>query len=182
MGLFKSAKTVTLPADPLGDEMWGLAPLRVPWAVDVQGFMDSTPLPLLWPKNARYVNYINDSDSSTSQKLLRSSWINVFLHHPNPDVVLQCLRDAPPDSMLNYPSLTDLLASAHAGAREKQEAAKVAWQISQNAVKFILNILLSRGAVPSNYAAASTQQAVEHLRATCPAERLEWFEAELARR
>lgn len=174
----EDGKTVTFPADPGGDELWGMAPLRVPWSIDVPKFLGQGSLPYLWPDDKRYMSYMGTGD--TAQRLLRASWINVFLHHPNPDVVLQCLRDAPPEGMLNLNSFADLLASSGAEPHVKQEAAKTAWSLSDGSLRHVLNVLLSRGLTPSNYEPNSVHQAITMLRAACPPERIGWLDSELA--
>lgn len=170
--------TVTFAADPGGDELWGMAPLRVPWSIDVPAFLGQRALPYLWPDDQRYMSYLGTGDKA--RQLLRASWINVFLHHPNPDVVLQCLRDAPPESALNLNSFADLLASSAAQAHVKQEAANTAWTLSDSSVHYVLNVLLSRGLTPSNYEPNSVHEAITMVRAACPPDRLGWLDSELA--
>ncbi|MFF7635962.1 hypothetical protein ACFZB9_22870 [Kitasatospora sp. NPDC008050] len=171
-------QVLTLPADPLGDELWGLAPLPVPWRIDVAAFLARPELPYLWPENDRYTGYIGTGERA--QRMLRASWTNVFLHHPNPDVVLQLLRTAPPDGMLSLSSLADLLGSPIAEAHVKEEAARAFWQLPDGGVTYTLNVLLSRGTVPSGYDTGSVHQAVGLLRAACPQGRLGWFDTQLA--
>jgi len=169
---------IEFPADPWGDEMWGLAPLRVPWNIDVIRFLARTPLPHLWPDDSRYRNYIGSGDRA--QRMLRAGWINMFLHHPNPDVVLQCLRDAPPATMLSLVSFADLLASPTAEPHVKEEAARTFWRLDEGSARYTLNVLLSRGIVRSNYDTDSVHNALMKLRATCPPERIGWFNAQQA--
>ncbi|WP_406499837.1 hypothetical protein OG936_35030 [Streptomyces sp. NBC_00846] len=169
---------LTLPSDPLGDELWGMAPLRVPWSIDVPSFLSRGNLPYLWPDDNEYMGYIGSGERA--QGLLRPSWINVFLHHPNPDVVLQCLRSAPPDSMLTLNALADLLASPIAESHVKEEAARAFWRLGDGMAAHTLNVLLSRGMVPSGYDTNSVHQALGHLRTACPPERAGWFEIQLA--
>ena len=169
---------VLLPPDPHGTEMYGLASLEVPWNVDVVAFLARRPLPYLWPDNDRYTRSIRSYPDE--QRALRISWTNVFLHHPNPDVVLQCLHAAPPDDRLSYDSLADLLASPTADDRVKTEAAKVLWGLGrETAVRWVLNVLRSRGIVKSDYDARSVHQALNHLRSACPPEKARWLESQL---
>ncbi|MFI6056124.1 hypothetical protein ACIBCO_39430 [Streptomyces violascens] len=170
---------VTLPADPMGDELWGMAPLRLPWNIDVARFFAQSVLPYLWPADSKYMAYIGSGERA--QSLLRASWINVFLHHPNPDVALGCLRSAPPDGMLALGSLADLLASLTAEPHVKEEAARAFWRLSDGMVTFTLNILLSRGVITSGYDTNAVHQALVHLRTVCPGERRAWFDEQLAR-
>ncbi|MFE6765904.1 hypothetical protein [Streptomyces sp. NPDC057689] len=168
---------VTLPYDPLGDELWGMAPLRVPWSIDVPGLLSRQSLPYLWPDDSDYRSYIGSGERA--QGLLRVSWINVFLHHPNPDVVLQCLRTAPPDNMLNLASLADLLARPTAASHVREEASRVFWRLGDGSAGYTLNVLLSRGLIPSGYDTDAVHRALGLLRAACPRERAGWFEAYL---
>ncbi|MER6685957.1 MULTISPECIES: hypothetical protein [Streptomyces] len=170
---------VTLPPDPDGDELWGMAPLRLPWSIDVARFFGQSTLPYVWPGDARHTGYIGSGEQA--QALLRASWTKVFLHHPNPEVVLGCLRSAPPDGMLTLSSLADLLASPTAEPRVKEEASRVLWQLSDGSVGYTLNILLSRGILTSGYDTHSVHQALGHLRTACPQSRRAWFEEQLAR-
>jgi hypothetical protein len=170
---------VTLPADPAGSELWGLAPLRLPWNIDVARFFEQSSLPYVWPGDSRHTGYIGHGEGA--QSLLRVSWTNVFLHHPNPEVVLGCLRSAPPDGMLTLESLADLLASPTAETRVKEEAARGLWRQSDWCVKFTLNVLLSRGVLTSGYDPHSIHRALGQLRTACPQDRRAWFEEELAR-
>ncbi|MER5184559.1 hypothetical protein ABT009_40705 [Streptomyces sp. NPDC002896] len=170
---------VTLPADPMGDELWGMAPLRLPWNIDVARFFGQSALPYLWPQDSRYMAYIGSGERA--QTLLRASWINVFLHHPNPEVTLGCLCSAPPDGMLTLGSLADLLASPTAEPRVKEEASRGLWRLSDGLVSYALNVLLSRGVITSGYDTNSVHQALGHLRTACPRERRVWFDEQLAR-
>jgi hypothetical protein len=170
--------TVTLPADPRGDELWGLAPLRVPWSIDVPEFLSRDPLPYLWPDDAGYCDFVGSGE--TAELTLRISWINVFLHHPNPDVVMQCLRHSPPERSSNLDSLADLLTSVRVEGWLREEAAKATWRLADGSVRHVINVILSRGVFLSNYAIGPVHQAVVHLRSACPPERLSWLETELA--
>ncbi|WP_335972711.1 hypothetical protein [Streptomyces sp. CA2R106] len=171
--------TVTLPADPLGDELWGMAPLRVRWSIDVTAFLADTPLPYLWPDNARYREYMGSRRSA--QTLLRESWTNVFLHHPNPDVVRQCLRAAPPRTMLSVNSLADVLESPSFEPELREEAARAFWGLPEGLAGHALGVLRSRGIVASGYDSDSVHLALGALRATCPPDRTGWLDAQLAR-
>lgn len=166
-------QTVSFPADPNGDELWGMAPLRVPWSIDVAGFLARNDLPYLWAED-RYRRYIGSGERA--QGMLRYSWINVFLHHPNPDVVIECLRIAPPDGPLNLGSFADLLASPVATEAVKEEAVRVFWGLREYSASFTLNILLSRGLVKSNYDTNTVHEILRALRASCPRERLRWLD------
>ncbi|MQY11432.1 hypothetical protein SRB5_15500 [Streptomyces sp. RB5] len=173
---------VTLPADPLGDEMWGRAPLRVPWNIDVARFFEQDPLPYMWPQDGDYmshIDYLSRLGESYLKMLLRSSWINVFLHHPNPDVNLGCLRSAPPEGSEEMASLADLLASATAESHVKEEAVRVFWGLDDFYITFILNVLLSRDLAPSGYSTNQVHQAISKLRTACPEERRAWFDEQL---
>jgi hypothetical protein len=174
----EDGRTVTFPADPTGDELWGLAPLRVPWNIDVASVLAGENLPYLWPDDEDYLSYL--SQGERTQGLLRASWINVFLHHPNPDVVLECLREAPPDSMLNFGSFADLLASPAAGSTVKEEAVRVFWGLTETSASLVLNFLLSRGLLKSNYDTNSVHEILRALRVTCPRERRKWLDEQLA--
>lgn len=170
---------VTLPADPLGDELWGMAPLRLPWSIDVARFFGQSTLPYVWPEDGRHTGYIGSGERA--QTLLRASWTKVFLHHPNPEVALGCLRSAPPDGMLTLASLADLLASPTTEQRVKEEASRALWRLSDGLVGYTLNVLLSRGMITSGYDTHSVHQALGHLRTACPQSRRAWFEEQLAR-
>ncbi|HJP80722.1 MAG TPA: hypothetical protein VJ914_41015 [Pseudonocardiaceae bacterium] len=166
-------RTVSFPADPDGDELWGMAPLRVPWSIDVAGLLARGDLPYLWTEE-RYRRYIGSGEQA--QGLLRASWINVFLHHPNPEVVIACLRHAPPDGPLNLGSFADLLASPISGPAVKDEAVRVFWGLSEGSARFTLNVLLSRGQVRSNYDTNTVHEIMRALRASCPPERRRWLD------
>ncbi|MEU4279741.1 hypothetical protein AB0F57_33180 [Streptomyces tanashiensis] len=170
---------VTLPADPMGDELWGMAPLRLPWNIDVARFFGQSTLPYVWPEDGRHTEYIGSGERA--QTLLRASWTKIFLHHPNPEVTLGCLRSAPPDGMLTLTSLADLLASLTAEPRVKEEASRALWRLSDGLVGYTLNVLLSRGVIMSGYDTHSVHQALGHLRKACPQSRRVWFEEQLAR-
>ncbi|MER5862830.1 hypothetical protein [Kitasatospora sp. NPDC002040] len=172
-------QTVTLPASPMGDELWGMAPLRLPWNIDVARFFGQRTLPYVWPEDARHTEYIGSGERA--QALLRASWTNVFLHHPNPEVALGCLHSAPPDGMPALASLADLLASPTAEPRVKEEASRALWRLSDGLVGHTLNVLLSRGLITSGYDTHSVHQALGHLRTACPPSRCAWFEEQLVR-
>ncbi|HEX4223009.1 MAG TPA: hypothetical protein VHZ97_11635 [Pseudonocardiaceae bacterium] len=173
----EDGRSVSFPADPMGDELWGLAPLRVPWSIDVSSFLARDDLPYLWPQDESYRNYIDGGKHA--QGLLRASWINVFLHHRNPDVVLRCLREAPPETMLNLGSFADLLASPAVDPPVKEEAVRVFWGLDDGSASYTLNVLLSRGLLKSNYDTNSVHQVMSQLRASCPPERRRWLDDQL---
>lgn len=168
---------ITLPGTGWTGEWWEEIPVRVPWRVDVSEFLSRRPLPYLWPDDPEYRAHIDGREHP--EQLLHVSWTDVFLHHPDDSVVIQCLRDAfTGDNIGNLTSVADLLG--HASAPEvKQEAAKAVWRLSDEGVRRVFNVLLSRGIIPSDYAALSVHEAIGHLRATCPPERAGTLASEL---
>ncbi|MCP2283808.1 hypothetical protein APR04_002721 [Promicromonospora umidemergens] len=174
-----NGEIVLFPDDPLGDETWGLLPLKVPWTVDVEAFLAQPTLPYLWPGDDRYESLVADWGAD-ARRMLRASWINVYLHHPNPDVVSECLRVARPDSVYNMTALADLLASPTAEQSLKTAASVALWALdSEPKVRMVLNLLLSRGLIASDYSPQAVHQALAELWATCPAEKARWFEEQL---
>ncbi|CAL9335139.1 hypothetical protein SUDANB106_00154 [Streptomyces sp. enrichment culture] len=168
---------VTLSGQGWAGDLWREVPVRVPWRVDVNEFLSRRPLPYLWPDDAEYRTHV-DADEHPEQ-LLRTSWIDAFLHHPDDSVVIQCLRDAfTGDNIANLTSVADILGYACA-PEVKQEAAKAVWRADDAGVHWVFNVLLSRGLIPSDYDALSVHEAIRHLRATCPPERAGTLQSEL---
>jgi hypothetical protein len=169
---------VTLPGTGWTGDLWREAPVRVPWTVDVKEFLGRRPLPYLWPNDTEYRAHIDAHERP--EQLLRAGWVDAFLHHPDEQVVIQCLRDAfTGDNVWNLTTVADILGCA-AAPEVKQEAAKAVWRVSDTGVHWVFNVLLSRGLIPSDYDALSVHQALGHLRATCPPERVEMLESELS--
>ncbi|QKV90795.1 hypothetical protein HUT19_02775 [Streptomyces sp. NA02950] len=168
---------ITLPGTGWTGEWWREMPVRVPWRVDVSEFLSRRPLPYLWPDDPEYRAHVDGGEHP--EQLLHISWTDVFLHHPDDSVVIQCLRDAfTGDNVGNLTSVADLLG--HTCAPEvKQEAAKAVWRLSDEGVHRVFNVLLSRGFFPSDYAALCVHEALGHLRAMCPPERAGTLASEL---
>ncbi|MFB7271765.1 hypothetical protein [Streptomyces sp. NPDC056244] len=168
---------ITLSGTGWTGELYREIPVRVPWQVDVDEFLSRRPLPYLWPDIAEYRAFVDANEHP--EQWLRLSWIDAFLHHPDDGVVIQCLRDAfTGDNLGNLTSLADILGYAYA-PEVKREAAKALWRVSDAGVHWVFNVLLSRGAVPSDYTASSVHEAIAHLRATCPPDRTGTLTSEL---
>lgn len=169
---------ITLSGEGWTGDLWREVPVRVPRRCDVGEFLSRRPLPYLWPDDAEYRAYVDIQDDPAGH--LRFSWIDAFLHHPDGAVVTQCLREAFTGSNIaNLTSVADLLGSATAEPQVKEEAARAVWRVPENGVRWVLNVLLSRGLFPSDYTALSIHQALGHLRTTCPSDRDAWLESEL---
>ncbi|MBD0421773.1 hypothetical protein H0H10_21890 [Streptomyces sp. TRM S81-3] len=167
---------VTLSGKGWAGDLWRERPVRVPWRVDVGEFLGRRPLPYLWPDDAEYRAYV-DADEDPG-RLLRTGWIDAFLHHPDDRVVVQCLQIFTGENAVNLTSIADILGHASA-PQVKQEAAKAVWRAGDAGVHWVFNVLLSRGLIPSDYDALSVHEAIGHLRRACPAERMRTLESEL---
>lgn len=146
----------------------GKAAEGVPWTLDVASFLEKRPMPPVFPGDA---DYLTDSDG-----YLRYQWMTVFLDHPNPDVVVQCLRLPDVCNILYQPVLADLLVYASSDVRETVSV--IIWG-SSDSLEFFFNTLFSRGLVASGYPPPLVSRAASLLRAKCPAERASFLEEQI---
>jgi len=151
-------------------EIYTHRPIKVAAALDVQVFLEQRPMPSIWPDDKEFNAWVAGSDD-----LMRRLWVIVVLHHPNPDVRVQCLRSPYIEGALHAAMVADLLIDSHAA----DAAADAVWRMDDSSVRVVLNVVLSRGLVPSGFSPQQTNRAVELLRSTCPQQRREFFEAEI---
>jgi hypothetical protein len=161
--------TLLLSGDWTGD-IWDRKPIRVPAALDVGSFLDQSPMPSLWPDDEAFNDYAGGDDEA-----LRRMWIMALLHHPERDVVVQTLRSPHLESVFAH---TVPVADLVVGSRVAEEAAEAVWRMDDEGVTEVLNVVLSRGLVPSGHSRAQADRAIELLRSACPEDRLAFFEAE----
>ncbi|WP_021594229.1 MULTISPECIES: hypothetical protein [Actinomadura] len=151
-------------------DIWDRKPIRVPAVVDVGSFLDQSPMPSLWPDDAEFNDYAGGDDES-----LRRMWVMALLHHPDRDVVVQTLRSPHLEDVTPHAvTVADLVIDSPVA----EEAAGAVWQMTDDGVTVVLNVVLNRGIVSSGHSPAQANRAIELLRATCPEDRLAFFEAE----
>jgi hypothetical protein len=93
----------------------------------VSEFLSKESLPYLWPEDKDFIKYC---DSTRDPRLyLRMAWTAVYLHHPNPEVVLKVLQDHTHEEIMStlvvINSIADLLFNQNEEIRS--QAAKVVW-------------------------------------------------------
>jgi hypothetical protein len=86
-----------------------------------------------------YVDFVDRSEDATDW--LITSWLYVFLHHPDPSVVVDALRQPQiGGSTLTVVTVADLLMfHPHGGVRE--EAVRAVWRCDDEAVRRVVNVL-----------------------------------------
>jgi len=157
-------------------EVWTKQPLKVYADPDaVAAFLTQSRLPPLWPRDKKYVRYLKEEDDA--QKIIRLSWITAYLNHPNSRAVLKTLRDHIPKEIFNTLGLTNELTDLllHPEEEVRHEAAKCIWETNAD-LDIVLNILGSRGLIPSGIAPSEGRRAAETLRTQCPPERRQLFD------
>ncbi|SDM71608.1 hypothetical protein SAMN04489726_3042 [Allokutzneria albata] len=152
-------------------EIWQPGPITVPAVVDVPSLLAQRPMPSILPDNEEFTRTFAGDDAS-----MRTFWLLALLHHPDRAVVAQCLRSG----QLTWVHAEDV-AHYLADPKLADAATEAAWSLSDVGVRVLVNIVLSRGVVPSGSPRRKRSTVTERLRSTCPPERVEFFEAELAR-
>ncbi|GAA4035831.1 hypothetical protein GCM10022247_71830 [Allokutzneria multivorans] len=153
-------------------EIWSREPITVPAVVDVKSLLARRPVPSILPDNDEFTAAFDGDDEG-----MAVFWLLALLHHPDRDVVAQCLRSGE----LSWVHAEDV--AHHLADPDLVEAAtEGAWSLSDTGLRVLVNVLLSRGTVPSGFPKSKADEVITRLRATCPPEREECFEAELAGR
>lgn len=146
-------------------------PIRVASALEVDKLLEQRPVPSIWPDSEEFNSYVGGRD-----ELMRQLWIAVLLRHPNPDVRAQSLRSSYVES---NPFHAEVVANLLIDPQVADEAASAVWRMDDNGVRVVLNVVLSRGSVPSGYPPEQRRRAIELLRSTCPQRRTALLEREL---
>lgn len=154
------------------EEIWRLGPITVPATVDVTSFLAQRPIPSILPDDKEF-NEENAGDNES----MRTYWLLALLHHPDRTVVAQCLRSG----QLGWVHAEDV-AYYLADPALADAATEAAWSLNDVGVRVLVNVVLSRGMTPSGFPQRQASEVIERLRSTCPPQRTEFFEAELAGR
>jgi hypothetical protein len=152
-------------------DIYSRRPVRVAAALDVDQFLEQRPMPSIWPDYEEFNSYVGGNDEFMCY--LR---VIVLLHHPNLDVRAQCLR------LPHLKSNTEhavVLAGLLIDPQVADMAAEAIWRMNDDGVHVVLNVLLSRGIVPSGYPRQQANHAIEILRSTCPQPRRPFLEREI---
>lgn len=166
----EDAGQIELTGEWTGD-IWEVRPIRVPATLDVDAFLEQRPVPPVFPDDEVFVARIGGDDG-----IMRRLWLMALLHHPDPDVVLGCLRSPYLESSLPHAVVVaDLLIES----RVPYAAAEAVWGMDDNGVHTVLTVVLGRGAVPGSHTRQQEQRALEVLRYTCPEHRRAFFEADI---
>jgi len=135
-------------------------------------FFKQETLPYVWPEDEKHISYVDSGDNP--QKFLRFAWCIVYLHHPDPKIIIETLRCpvlADPDDALRGVALFLPELLMHKDADVRAEAARVAWTCPEDCVEYIFTTLTSRGVIPSGFDPLKAKNAIELLRGTCPPDR-----------
>ncbi|MFF8645643.1 hypothetical protein [Streptomyces sp. NPDC015345] len=140
----RGSGTVMIWADGWSRGPWTARPVRAPSSVDVEAFLHQRPLPYAWPDDDDYRAFVSSREEPLVQSV--SDWMEVFLHHPDAEVVMQGLRH--PLLCACTETLAELLVSAEdAGVRET--AVEALWGLGDTAVSCVFDALLARrGDIP----------------------------------
>lgn len=139
-------------------------------------FLAQKVMPYLWHDD-EHRKYIDSTFAP--QEYLRWVWIVVYLHHPDPKVIIETLRFSQEIKEKKYLYfLTDPLPYllVHENRDISMEAAKVTWQLNDASIEAIFNVLSSQGMIISGIEAQKGRHAAEILRDCCPPERRKLFE------
>lgn len=154
---------------PWSSELWEDQPVHAPRHVDVGAFLEQRPLPYVWPNDPAYVEYV--TSQSTSPGEADSTWLYVFLHHPDRDVVIDALRQPQLGStVLNLVTLADLVM-AHPDPGVRKESVLAAWRLDDDGVRRVVGVLREETHLPRTARASYAHGAVDRLLAAHPAER-----------
>lgn len=156
---------VILRGEWTGD-IWDVRPVRVPAALDVGAFLEQDPLPSIWPNDPDF------NEAMGEPATMRRLWIMVFLHHPDREVVVQCLRSPYLDNTpFHAVPVADLLVDSDV----RQECAEAVWRLDDSGVHIVLNVVLDRAIMPSGHNPYLSGQALDLLHETCPAHRRDFL-------
>lgn len=124
-------------------DIWDRKPIRVPAVVDVDSFLDQSPMPSLWPDDAEFNDYAGGDDES-----LRRMWVMALLHHPDRDAVVRTLRSPHLEDVTPHAvTVADLVIDSPVA----EEAAEAVWRMTDDGVTVVLNVVLNRGIVSSGH-------------------------------
>ncbi|AJE84190.1 hypothetical protein SLNWT_3814 [Streptomyces albus] len=159
----------TVIGEEWASRVWDHRPIRVPAVLDVEDFLRQEPMPSLFPADPDFQEYASGDEH------LRDLWLLALLGHPDPAVIVQCLRSPRLEgSHANH--VVDLLLDD----RVAREAAGALWRVgADDDLRTVVTVVLSRGFVPSGYTPVQARRATRLLRETCPPERRDFLEAEL---
>ncbi|NSC25665.1 hypothetical protein FM076_32750 [Streptomyces albus subsp. chlorinus] len=148
-------------------------PIRVPATLDVDAFLDQSPVASLWPDDEGFNDF-----AGGNEEFLRRGWITALLHHPERDVVVQALRSRHLESVVVHMAfVADLLIDSAVA----EEAAEAVWRMDDYGVTLVLNVVLKRALFPSQHSRPQADRAIELLRSACPESRRAFFETEIVR-
>ncbi len=162
-----------------GSSSW--ARVRVPKSPDVPAFFAQDDLPPLFPDAPAWLEdavecYMEDADDGEERDpeayarwLLRTEWTNVYLHHPDPQVIIATLgAQIRIDSVGVLNTLAFLLT--HGNPEIERAAARAIWARAEHASSwdFLLTVLAGRGSRPSGIDRERAKNAARLLYALCP--------------
>jgi hypothetical protein len=156
-------------------QIWTHQPLRIPPVPDVDAFLSQDPLPLLWPDDPTFIEYLKGDQGD-----LRRYWLYCLLHHPAAEVVVQCLHSRfLTGNIMEADRIAELIITG--GSPVREEAAATAWTLPEFSLSTVFTIVLSLGVVPADFTAGERKKAVKLLSSTCLCERRAFLAEQLAR-
>ena len=149
-------------------------PLEMENRPDVKRFFAQASFPYLWPEHEAYRKSVDKHDNP--QDVLRDQWRVAFLNHPTPEVLIETLMvlDLQGGASAGFDRLAHGLA--YSDPVIGREAARVVWTGNDWMLELTINVLGSRGTIPSGIEPDDGKRGAEYLRDTCPPARKEAFQ------
>ncbi|MBM3473891.1 MAG: hypothetical protein FJX75_11530 [Armatimonadetes bacterium] len=153
------------------DDICANATVRVAKAPDVQTFFAQAELPLVFPDRPAYVEGIK-SRGEDAQRVVRLGWTEVYLHHPDPKVVVATLdSNIVTDTLGVQHTLAYLLTHGNPdieGATARSLWAHANRQAESFGYRTLLTVLAGRGMMLSGIDGERAKHGVQLLHAASP--------------
>lgn len=151
------------------DPIWSRSEkITIMKAVDVNAFLSQRTLPYVFPNNADYCRSV--AESGDPQENLRSSWTRIFLHHPDPEIVIRTILAT--EKIMTYWGAQDLAYLVTYGNPGIEDVAiRSFWRLmDERCMEWFLNVLGSSGTIPSNINQERAKVVIKRICATCPSD------------
>lgn len=150
-----------------GGEIWlPQSKVRLQRRFNPNEFFSQDTLPIHVVSDDGFKEKIKDKEDP--QAYLRMCWAVAYLHHPNPNVLIAVLQAPIPNNKIGV--LHDIAyLMTHGNVLVEEAAIRFFWK-SGPPFDFIMNILASRGLVPSRIDPKRAKWAVQRTHAVCPSD------------